>query len=167
MQKCFFSFLFPARCWHRACRAEGDKRGENSEDCWILCPYFNAPLICEWMQIKISLSFFFLLKVLHVTILQNDSGVEHSRYYCMQYIISRYFSCPLNYPMFYAKGFNTFHLNTNPLLNQRAEPPAVPFGQFWCLNPPGALHGVRGEVVSWPACAAPAKQRQHNTRLNM
>lgn len=150
--------------WHSACRAEGDKRGENSEDCWILCPYFNVPLMCERMQIKKCLLFFFSPESIACCNFAKWqwSGKEQMILHTVYHF--HYFSGPLNCPMFYLKASNTFTLIHTNLVHSfsflciRTQPPVVPFDPF--LIPPGALHVVCGEAASWPGCGVPVKQCQ-------
>ena len=162
MQRCFFS---PALRWHGACRAEGDKRGENSEDCWILCPYFNVPLMCEWMQIKICRLFFFSWKYCMLQFYKMT--VEWNRADDIAYSISfPLFFWPSKLPYVLFKRFWHFHFNPYKLcvvpsfLCITTEPPVVPFGEFRWHIPPGALRVVCGGAASWPGFGVPVKQLQ-------
>lgn len=113
MQRCFFFFFFPALRWHSACRAKGDKRGENSEDCWILCPCFNVPLMCEWMQIKICLLFF---SWKHHMLQFYKMTVEWNRADDIAYSISfLLFLWPSKSPYVLFKRFQHFHFNPDKL----------------------------------------------------
>lgn len=105
-------------------------RGEKIQK---IVEFFALILICPWCvnECKSKYVYFFLLKASHVAILQNDSGVEWSRWYCIQYIISIIaFSGPLNCPMFYLKVAYTFPLIHKNLVYfhvcRRTEPPVVP-----------------------------------------
>lgn len=162
MQRClFFLFFYTVLRWHSACRAEGDKRGENSEDCWILCPYFNVPLMCERMQIKMCLLFFFSWKYRMLQFCKMT--VEWKRADDIAYSISfPLFLWPSKLPYVLFKSFQHFHFNPHKLgaflflpLHQNSTPcrPIWPvFDSTWC----SACRLRRGSVLArlWCSCEA-------------
>lgn len=76
------------------------------------------------------------------------------------------FLWPSKLPYVLFKRFRHFHFNPYKLcvvpsfLCIRTEPPVVPFGEFRCHIPPGALRVVCGGAASWPGCGVPVKQHQ-------
>lgn len=160
MQRCFFF----SQCSIGTVLAKlSEIRGEKKvEDCWILCPYFNVPLMCEWMQIKICQLFSPECIACCSSTKWQWSGIEQMMILHTVYHFG-YFPGPLNCPMFYLKASNTFTLihrnlvHFSPFLCLRTKALVVLFSQFWCHIPPGALHAVRNEAVSWPGCGVPVK----------
>lgn len=167
----FFFFFNPLFYWHSSCRAEGDKRGENSEDSWILCPYFNVPLMCEWIQIKIYL-LFFPQKVSHVALWQMI--VESNR--------ANDIACSIWFPLFFwhsklpyvlFKTFYHFYFSHDKvafpsMLHMGTDPPVVPVGHFWfhlvlCMSWTVRKHPSLAVVFLWSI----VRGYQHNTSLNI
>lgn len=183
MQRCFLSFLFfpLTRCLIGTALADprelGGEEKKNSEDCWILRHYFNVPLMCQWIQIKIyQLFFFFQESTSCCSFLRNDSGAERSSADDTAHVYdSHYFSSPLNYPHVLFKGANVFTLAHTNLryFSSILKPPAP-------ILPPS--HLARSDSTWCSACRFAARRPpslaavllwsivrgyQHNTRLNI